>query len=1062
MKKNRQRIVALLCACVMLTETAGTAYAGEIGTLSATEVVEETTETESAEAETEEEATEFPEQEPDTESTGEPTEVEDTEGNEPAEDEKETESVGETMEVEEPEEEAAEEAAESTEEAAEEAAESTEEAAEEATESTEEAAEEATESTEEVENEPTANSMEFVPVEQGNSGDIAAPVESTEEDWDDPQYLKNLQYEDVASPNSYSSSIVHNSKFANYLKIDGIDVSKWQGSIDWEAVKNSGIDFAIIRLGYRGSGTGTLVTDEYFEKNMKAAKKAGVQIGIYFFTQAITKKEAEEEADYVIKQLAQYDGYVTWPVYIDMENLSGSRLDNANLSSGAKTEICEAFCAKIEKAGYAAGVYSNGWYLKTQMDAEALAANYDIWLANYTNQTSYDGTYNMWQYTSTGTVSGINGNVDMDVAYVPTKPGKPEGLSQTEASTESIALSWNPVMNAEGYKVYYYSSDGTLLDTVMTTTSSVTVEGLKAGKKYPIRVKAYWKEEDGSKTYGSYSAYYDVYTSPGQLKGLNASTQKTTSITLAWDKLSGVAGYQIYQYNESTEKYERIADNVTGTTYEVTGLKAGMSYRFKVRGFVKLNSATKNYGKYSAELFVCTKPDKVTSLEYTDATTASVALKWKKQSGVSGYQVTILDSKGNKLKNCTATKNMLDCTDLKEGTTYRFKVRAYMVEADGSKLYGSYSDEITVKTNPGQVTGLAQSAASGSSVTLKWKKVTGAEKYQIYIYDDSAKKYKKLAETKDCTYQAGNLTAGKKYQFKVRAYNKNGSTVENGKYSAVLKAAVKPDKVKNLKQTSNAVDSIAVSWSKVKNTDGYRVYLYDAKGNLIKKIDTTKTSYTFKSIASGKYTCKVRAYTKTDGYKAWGSFSQVANVNTKPGKMSSVSESACSATSVTLKWKASDGAEGYKIELYDAAKDKYTVLGTTTKCTYKIKNLKTGTGYKIRIRAYLKNGKKTEYGKTTTLNVVTKPQEVSGLKKKTTTADSATMSWKKVKNVDGYILYCYNEKGDLLGSYKTTKTSYKVKNLEKGKYTFKVRAYKATDAYTAKGAMSDSVAVTIK
>ena len=130
----------------------------------------------------------------------------------------------------------------------------------------------------------------------------------------------------------------------------GIDVSKWNKEIDWKKVKEAGVDFAIIRCAYRGSSTGALVEDPYFKKNIEGATKAGIQIGVYFFTQAIDKKEAEEEADYVIDIIKDYD--IKYPIVIDTEPISGDEARSDALSAEERTEVVAAFCERVKAKNY--------------------------------------------------------------------------------------------------------------------------------------------------------------------------------------------------------------------------------------------------------------------------------------------------------------------------------------------------------------------------------------------------------------------------------------------------------------------------------------------------------------------------------------------------------------------------------------------------------------------------------------------------------------------------------------------------------------------------------------
>ena len=194
----------------------------------------------------------------------------------------------------------------------------------------------------------------------------------------------------------------------------GIDVSKWNGDIDWDRVKNAGVEFAIIRAGYRGSTTGGLVEDSCFAENMRGAAASGMPVGVYFFTQAVNEVEAVEEASAVLELIREYE--LEYPVFIDTEGAGGNgRADN--LDPETRTLVCEAFCRTIANAGYTAGVYaSRNWY-NNNLHTQKLE-DYCIWLAEYRSAPLYQGYYHMWQYTSKGAVDGIAGNVDMNISYL--------------------------------------------------------------------------------------------------------------------------------------------------------------------------------------------------------------------------------------------------------------------------------------------------------------------------------------------------------------------------------------------------------------------------------------------------------------------------------------------------------------------------------------------------------------------------------------------------------------------------------------------------------------------
>ena len=194
--------------------------------------------------------------------------------------------------------------------------------------------------------------------------------------------------------------------------IMGIDVSKWNGNIDWAQVKASGVNYVIIRCGYRGSSQGALIEDPKYKANIEGATKAGLKVGVYFFSQAIDEVEAVQEASMVLSLVKNYK--ISYPIFLDVE-ASGGRADN--ISKATRTAVCKAFCQTIQNSGYTAGIYANKSWLTGKIDTSQLG-NYKIWLAQYASAPTYTGRYEMWQYKDSGSVPGISGHVDLNLSYL--------------------------------------------------------------------------------------------------------------------------------------------------------------------------------------------------------------------------------------------------------------------------------------------------------------------------------------------------------------------------------------------------------------------------------------------------------------------------------------------------------------------------------------------------------------------------------------------------------------------------------------------------------------------
>lgn len=208
--------------------------------------------------------------------------------------------------------------------------------------------------------------------------------------------------------------MIYNDKNTDFTT--GIDVSSHQGEIDWQAVANDGIDFAILRVGYRGYGSsGKICIDDMFKKNAKNAVAAGIKIGVYFYSQAITIEEAKEEALFVIDAIEDYD--IDCPVVFDWENEPDLGMRTDNLSGDILTDCAVEFCDTIKANGYTPAVYFNltDAYKRYNLDK---ISDYVFWYAQHQGDAPlFYYQYNIWQYSDTGTVDGISGNVDLNICF---------------------------------------------------------------------------------------------------------------------------------------------------------------------------------------------------------------------------------------------------------------------------------------------------------------------------------------------------------------------------------------------------------------------------------------------------------------------------------------------------------------------------------------------------------------------------------------------------------------------------------------------------------------------
>jgi len=239
--------------------------------------------------------------------------------------------------------------------------------------------------------------------------------------YDEQQYVFSPVLDEVKKHNLIAENFVENDRGEmEYVENGvvtshkGIDVSKYQGEIDWQAVKADGVEYAFIRLGLRGYESGKIVLDEYFEQNLQGANDADVKAGVYFFTQAVTEAEAREEANFVLENIAGYQ--VSYPIVFDVEMITNANGRANALSKEERTNIAIAFCETIRQAGYTPMIYGNVKCFTKLLDMTRLQ-DYEKWYAFYDNYMYMPYEVSCWQYTEKGKVNGIKEEVDMNISY---------------------------------------------------------------------------------------------------------------------------------------------------------------------------------------------------------------------------------------------------------------------------------------------------------------------------------------------------------------------------------------------------------------------------------------------------------------------------------------------------------------------------------------------------------------------------------------------------------------------------------------------------------------------
>lgn len=576
--------------------------------------------------------------------------------------------------------------------------------------------------------------------------------------------------------------------------IDGIDVSMYQAystPIDWNKVKAAGVSYAIIRCGYRGWGNGKIVADSYFKQNIEGALAAGLQVGVYFYTQAITATEARQEADFCVNSVKGYK--ITLPIYIDIEFADAEgRLDSKNLSKASKTNICKAFANRVQSAGYTGGVYANKSWLETEIDGKALAQKYAIWLAHYASSTTYAGEFSMWQYSSKGSINGIKGSVDINKYYL-SKPHTVSGLKANDSTNNDpteVYLTWDYAAGAYRYQIKVFDEASNAWVSLGTTnTNTKVITGLDSNKEYQYKVRAY-KLIGDKKIYGSYSPVVKYRSPLTKVTGLTQTDASTTSVSLKWNKLTTADGYYVKMYNSEKKKWEE-AKKISGNenvTAKITGLDYATCYKFIVQGYSVEEDGKEVALIDSALLKTVTDPKKASGLKYTQTAAASITLTWNKLDRGSGYEILYYDKVKKKYVVCKTvsgkSKNKATVSGLKSGTTYKFIVRGFKT-VGGVKWKGTKSSAYSMSTLPAKIS-TPKVTFKGNKGTLTWKACTGAAGYEVQKLNASTKKWKtvKTITGKKNNKYTFKLAKKKSAKYRVRAFRVIKGKTRYGAYSA--------------------------------------------------------------------------------------------------------------------------------------------------------------------------------------------------------------------------------------------------------------------------------------
>lgn len=602
-------------------------------------------------------------------------------------------------------------------------------------------------------------------------------------------------YADSSTYSPYvKATYLQQSKMEPYTVVHGLDLSYHNGDVDFKALKNNGVKYVILRAGYRGYGAkGSIGLDKNFKTYYDAAIKQGLAVGVYFYSQSLTVAEAKEEAS---KTLGVIKGLnITLPVYFDYEfsGDSDGRLDkawrNKTVTKSSMTENTKAFCEAIKKAGFIPGIYASASFFCDNIDHTKLEDSYSIWVAHYTSYnsstkkyraTNYSGLYQMWQYSSKGTVSGTDSTyVDSNFMY--------------KEAMDSF-VSGSPFAISDIKDMAYTGKD-------VKPSFTVTVNGkeLVKGDDYFVSYQNNRDIGTASLTVTGVNDYADCNPNtvtfnivPTKVKNLTFTGRTSSSVSFKWDEHSDATRYRIQIKTSSS--FKTLADT-KNTEYTINNLDPAETVTLRV-GPIKVIDGKDYVGKSCDWVSMTASPAKVTGLKNALNSRDAIKLSWTKQDNVSYYNVYEYSAKSDSFEYIHSTrKNYYKISNLAANSEHKYKVRAVKTLDNGSKLYGTKSSTLTAYTCPQAPAISSAVSKSAKHITVKWSKSGDASGYEVMwsttkgftsnyksVYVSSAKKVSTTLTT------ARSSTT---YYVRVRSYRLHGSKKVYSPWSSKLSVKTK-------------------------------------------------------------------------------------------------------------------------------------------------------------------------------------------------------------------------------------------------------------------------------
>ncbi len=646
------------------------------------------------------------------------------------------------------------------------------------------------------------------------------------------------------------------------------------------------------------------------------------------------------------------------------------------------------------------------------------------------------GTVHLMSYDSVG-------RIDI-VKYTVSDAAPSLGTVQVSAYTETLKVTVSADQKADKY-IYAYSDSKGNLTVAESAKTSHSFKNVPNAEKFTVTVR--------SVTGASHSANAGIITATKPYAIESASmTYSGGGAEISWAKVAKCEGYLVYGYDEDSNKYTKLAKvSSEESKYEIS-FDELIYDSYCVRAYIK-NGSKSVYGAYSDKVTPSSRLSIPKNVSVSSIKTNGYTLSWDSVKGAEEYNVALYkDGKWQKIATVKGTSYIV--SSLSAGEENAYKVAA-VCGADVS----DYSKEIYAMTSPETVKLLRVENVTSSQAKLSWQKAEGADKYNLYFYEDG--EYRLYGEygSLSCSFSA--LSQFTQYKFKVAAVAKSDNNTIVGALSDELSFVTLPEKPEDLRGTEIKDDEVTLKWAENEKASGYIVYIYDSeKKDYIKAAESNKNEATVKKLKMAtQYKFTVACFGEIDGTVYTSEMSDAVNVTTAYSAPEDFTLSSVTASSYKLIWESIDEADSYNV--YRKNGSKYVKIASGKNNYYSVSGLSYGAVDYYKVSAVYKVSKKTvESELSEEIGATTLPDKVKNFTASPSTT-SVTLKWDKVKNADCYNVYIY-EDGKYNLQKTVTDTTYKLTGLRQGAtYKLTVRAYIRLNTGTRKGGMT-SVTATLK